>query len=137
MKNLLKLTQILCLTLMLTACASDLDFNDSLQEVTHSQLSEPCVNQDPAARVINNSTEAFDLLVLDTEGTVLVEMLSIQANTTTSWASFPEGDITFSLNSNVSTTDDIAVVLKMGTCMVYDIEIDINNQIVSNTPTRL
>lgn len=140
MKNLLNQALFLCFVIMLSACTSESIQNDSFPEATqveNFQLTEFCSNQDPTTRVVNNGTVTFDLLVTNVDGTFLAELPNIQSNTITSWASFPEGDIIFSLTSNDPTVSDTDVVLKMGTCMVYEIEVDSNNQIVSYTSTSL
>ena len=140
MKNLLKQALFLCFVIMLSACTSDSVHNDILSEtveVENFQLTEFCSNQDPTTRVVNNGTVTFDLLVTNADGTFLAELPNILSNTTTSWVSFPEGDIVFSLTSNDPSVSDTDVVLKMGTCMVYEIEVDSNNQIVSFTSTSI
>lgn len=136
MKNLLKFMPFLALVLFAcTVDSSDSDFqNDNLLS---TQNQPPCVDDDPITRVVNNGSIVFNLLVFDDEGNVLVDIPNIPPNTTTSWASFPEGEVLFSLDSNVALVDDDKVVLQMGTCMAYDIEIDGNNEIVSYTPTML
>ncbi len=137
MKHLLKLTQALCLVFMLFGCTSDSAVDENALEVTDSQLNQNCVDQDPITRVINNGTVTFDLKVFDAQGTVLVDFPNIPANTTTSWASFEQGEVMFSLNCDQALVNDDKVVLQMDTCMAYEIEIDGNNEIVSYVPTIL
>ena len=136
MKNLLKLSALLCLVMMYSTCTSNLEEDTIDVEIQQTLMNDPCTNQDPATRVINNGTVSFNLFVLASDGTVLAEIPDILTNTTTSWVSFPEGDITFSIASGDSAITD-EVDLKMGTCMAYEIEIDSNNQIVSYNPTNL
>ncbi|WP_299367019.1 hypothetical protein [Winogradskyella sp.] len=138
MKNLLKQAHIACLMLMLSGCTSDSTLNDdSSPEVTDSPLNEPCFDQDPITRVINNGTVTFDFKVIDDQGNVLVDIPNIPASTTTSWANFEQGEVLFSLNSNQTMVSDDKVVLQMDTCMAYEIEIDANNEIVSYIPIIL
>ena len=136
MKNLLRFIPFLAL--LIFACTVDSDETDSQNEdLLTAQNQPPCVDDDPITRVVNNGTVAFDLLVLSDDGSVLVDIPDIPANTTTSWASFPEGEVLFSMDAHVAQADDDKVVLQMNTCMAYEIEIDGNNEIVSYMPTIL
>lgn len=137
MKNLLKHTFLMCITFAFLTCTSDLVENDQSQDLTPSQLNEPCVDEDPITRVINNGTVSVDFKVIDNNGVVLVDIPNIPANTTTSWASFGEGEVLFSIDSNQTLVSDDKVVLTMQSCMAYEIEIDSNNEIVSYIPTFL
>lgn len=137
MKNLLKSTFLTCVALMLFACTSDPSGNDISTDLTPTQLNDPCVAQDPITRVINNGTVTVDFKVVDSDGIVLVDIPNIPANTTTSWASFEEGDVLFSIDTNQTLVNDDKVVISMGSCMAYEIEIDSNNEIVSYLPIFL
>lgn len=137
MKNLLKSTLLVCLALTLFTCTSDPSGNDISTDLTPSQLNDPCVGQDPITRVINNGTVNVDFKVIDSDGVVLVDIPSIPASTTTSWASFEEGEVLFSIDSNQTLVSDDKVLLNMDSCMAYEIEINSNNEIVSYTPTIL
>ncbi len=139
MKNLLQIAAFLGLIITYMACTSETlnvlpTENDTLQmEVA----ANPCVNDDPITRVVNNGTTSFDLNVLNAEGIVVVSILDIPANSTTSWVSFSEGEVLFSVSTNTAFVNDDKVVLQMNPCMAYEIEIDANNAIVSYTPTIL
>ena len=136
MKNLLRFMPFLALILFAcTVDSTESDFQNDNLFATQNQ--PPCVDDDPITRVVNNGTVPFDLLVLADDGTVLVDISDIPANTTTSWASFPAGEVLFSLDSNTAQANDDKVVIQMNTCMAYDIEIDGNNTIVSYNPTML
>lgn len=135
MKNLLRFLPFLAMIVF--ACT--VDSNDILEEdnllITAQSMS--CIDDDPITRVVNNGTVSFNLLVVAEDGTILVDIPNIPANSTTSWASFPQGEVLFSLDTDVTQVNDDKVVLQMDTCMAYDIEIDSNNEIVSYTPTNL
>ncbi|MFP4845949.1 hypothetical protein [Winogradskyella sp. PE311] len=138
MKNLLRLTHLLCFIFLLNGCTADSTDSDFLNESPESELNQPpCIDDDPITRVINNGTIAFDLKVIDDQGNVLVDIVSIPPSTTTSWASFVPGEILFSIDGNDAAASDEKVVLQMNTCMAYEIEIDSNNEVVSYTPTTL
>lgn len=137
MKNLLKFAYCACILLVSISCTTESVDSVQFNELNQQELNDPCVDQDPISRVVNNGTVSFDFKVIDDQGVVLVEILNIPASTTTSWVSFPQGEILFSLDSDQTLVNDDKVVLQMGTCMAYEIEIDSNNQIVSYTPTAL
>jgi hypothetical protein len=137
MKNLLKFAPVMGLAMSLLSCTSESLENDISSEPTSNELNEPCIDQNPITRVVNNGTIAFDFKVVDSDGIVIIDIPNIPANTTTSWASFNEGEVLFSLDSNQTSVRDDKVVLLMDNCMAYEIEINSNNQIVSYTPTSL
>lgn len=139
MKNLLQIMTYLGLLFTVLACSSDSSEilqleNNTMQVETQN---DSCVDEDPITRVVNNGTTAFDLNVLDVEGNTVVSILNIPANSTTSWLSFAQGEVLFSLSTNTAFVSDDKVVLQMDNCMAFEIEIDANNEIVSYTPTIL
>lgn len=141
MKNLLKLQAILCLILLFSACTASIEdytteSNSDFENTIDSTLN-PCDNEDPKTRVINNGTVAFDLVVLQDDGSAVVTILNIPANSTTSWASFSEGELLFALNCFDQNVNDDKVLLQMDNCTAFEIEIDSNNQIVSYVPIVL
>ncbi|MUU77271.1 hypothetical protein [Winogradskyella endarachnes] len=141
MKNLLKLKAFLCLILLFSACTpSDADFDtESISDVDYTidSILNPCDNEDPKTRVINNGTVAFDLLVVQNDATPVVTIFNIPPNSTTSWANFNEGEYVFALNCSDQNVSDDKVQLQMDNCTAFEIEIDSNNQIVSYVPIVL
>lgn len=137
MKNLLKRTFVMCFVLTLLTCTSDSAENELSLDLNPSQLNEPCVGQLPITRVINNGTVSIDFKVIDIDGVVLVDIPSIPASTTTSWASFDEGVVLFSIDTNQTLVSDDKVELNMESCMAYEIEINSNNEVVSYLPIYL
>ncbi|MDY2588221.1 hypothetical protein [Winogradskyella aquimaris] len=137
MNNLLKRTFVMCFVLTLLTCTSDSAENELSLDLNPSQLNEPCVGQLPITRVINNGTVSIDFKVIDSDGVVLVDIPSIPANTTTSWASFDEGVVLFSIDTNQTLVSDDKVELNMESCMAYEIEINTNNEVVSYLPIYL
>ena len=138
MKNLLKLTAVIGLFAIFSACTVN-PFDDLLidNESESSALNPPCLNEDPKTRVINNGTVPFNLEVVAADGTIVISILNIPPNTTTSWATFNEAELMFSLQgSNLNVSDD-KVLLQMDNCMAFEIEVDANNEIVSYIPTVL
>lgn len=137
MKNLLKRTFVMCFVLTLLTCTSDSAENELSLDLNPSQLNEPCVGQLPITRVINNGTVSIDFKVIDSDGVVLVDIPSIRASTATSWASFDEGVVLFSIDTNQTLVSDDKVELNMESCMAYEIEINSNNEVVSYLPIYL
>lgn len=137
MKNLLKRTFVMCFVLTLLTCTSDSAENELSLDLNPSQLNEPCVGQLPITRVINNGTVSIDFKVIDSDGVVLVDIPSIPASTTTSWASFDEGVVLFSIDTNQTLVSDDKVEFNMESCMAYEIEINSNNEVVSYLPIYL
>ncbi|OZV68608.1 hypothetical protein [Winogradskyella aurantia] len=137
MKNLLKFIPFIVFAIVLKACTAENSILLNNEADQLSQSNPPCVDDDPITRVINNGTISFSLDVIRIDGTVVVSIPNIPPNTTTSWASFEEGEYIFSLESLASSVSDDKVQLLMNQCMAFEIEVDINNQIVSYTPTTL
>ncbi|WP_299113418.1 hypothetical protein [uncultured Winogradskyella sp.] len=144
MKDLLKFVHIMCFVFLISSCTSDsiqntTNTNDSLvqSQSMQPQFNDPCIDQNPVTRVINNGTTAFDFQVIDSEGVILVDIPNIPPSTTTSWANFAEGEVLFSVSNNAALVNDDKILLQMDACMAYEIEIDGNNEIVSYTPTIL
>ncbi|NRD20255.1 hypothetical protein HNV08_09360 [Winogradskyella eckloniae] len=135
MKNLLKLSVIFSLFLLSSSCTETSD--ELVVESESTTLNPPCIDADPKTRVVNNGTVDFNLEVFLSDGTTVVSILNIPPNSTTSWATFSEAEVMFSLKgSNLNVSDD-KVLIQMDNCMAYEIEVDINNEIVSYTPTIL
>jgi hypothetical protein len=143
MKNLLKLKASLGLILMFSACTATVedytiesDSTTEIESTTNTTL-DPCSNEAPKTRVINNGTVSFNLEVLEADGTAVVSIINIPPNSTTSWATFTEGEVMFSLKgSNFDVADD-KVLLQMDNCTAFEIEVDANNEIVSYLPIVL
>ena len=125
------------LTAMFLTCTSPMEDEEVIDfEVQNSTL-VPCVDDDPITRVVNNGTATFDLNVLDSDGVVLVSIPNIPPSSTTSWASFPQGEVLFELASQTTLVSDDKVIIQMDNCMAFDIEVNSSNQIVSYIPTSL
>ncbi|NRD23438.1 hypothetical protein HNV10_09325 [Winogradskyella litoriviva] len=137
MKNLLKLTASFGLILLFSACTATIEDYTIENESVAAPLNPPCDNEDPKTRVVNNGTVSFNLEVLTADGSTVVSILNIPPNSTTSWASFSENEVMFSLKgSNFNVADD-KVLIQMDNCMAYEIEVNGSNEIVSYVPTIL
>ena len=137
MNNLLNFASYACALLISISCTTQPIDSVQLDLLNQEALNDSCEDEDPITRVVNNGTVTFAFKVIDDQGNVLVDIPNIPASSTTSWVSFTQGEVLFSLDSDQTLVNDDKVVLQMGTCMAYDIEIDANNQIVSYTPITL
>ncbi|MEO1032865.1 MAG: hypothetical protein AAFX55_15755 [Bacteroidota bacterium] len=134
MRNLLRFLPFVAMIVF--ACTADPNESTTEDDDLLTSQANSCIDDDPVTRVVNNGTVAFSLLVASGNGSALVDIPNIPPDTTTSWASFPEGEVIFYLNTEEASIDD-KVTLQMNSCMAYEIEIDANNEIVSYTPTTL
>lgn len=144
MKNLL-INTIVC-AIVMTTC-----FSCSVESIDEEQLlddlsidnsigpdtQDPCSGQDPQARLTNNGTVSVTLQIATTDGTVLHTVQSLAPGNTSSYLSFAEGDIIFSVEKNTTGLGDEKVVYDMNQCMSFDIEVDTDNYLTSATPQNL
>ena len=93
-----------------------------------------CSNQDPIARLVNNGSIHFNLEIFDEDGQLLYSIYNIHPGTQTDWLHLPVGLVSFNVSNNNGSKP---VVLDMGHCMAYDMEIGPNNQLTSDEPTHL
>ena len=94
-----------------------------------------CTGQDPEVRITNNGTVAISLDVLNDDDDVVGFVHNLLPGETSIWISFPPGDTLFSVTNDV--VQDVKVVHSMNTCMIYDMEIDSNNELTSTPPEQL
>lgn len=139
MKNLLQIMAFFGLLLLHIACTTDTTeiVQNDTTTLEIENFNDPCINEDPVTRVVNNGTIEFDLIVLDNGGNVMVSILNIPPSSTTSWASFTQGETLFSVSNNTPFVNDDKVLLDMNNCMALEIEINGNNEVVSYTPIVL
>ncbi len=93
-----------------------------------------CNNQDPKARITNNGTEDIDLKIYDVNGNLIGHESEVEPGEHSDWITFSCGETTFLLSTGIS---DKLVVIEMGTCMIYDMEIGSNNQLATDQPVQL
>ena len=140
MKNLLK---PIAFAILISACygcsvepidTQDTAANDLVitQEIADTNT---CTGQDPEVRITNNGTVAISLDVLNDDDDVVGFVHNLLPGETSIWISFPPGDTLFSVTNDV--VQDVKVVHSMNTCMIYDMEIDSNNELTSTPPEQL
>ena len=91
-----------------------------------------CKGEDPSARIINNGTSVVSVQI-KTSGGNTVNINGVDPGTSSSYASYAAGQITFTIA--VDKIDYVKTV-QMGQCFNYDIAIDANNNITSTAIDR-
>ncbi len=135
MKFLLKqlATAIVAITLFLSCSVEQLD--SRLDEDT-SDLSRPftCSTGICGARLTNNGTMSVDLAIYDHDDVLLFEELDITPGNATSWQTFPIGQLSYTVTTPTTSLFK-TVVIDMGECMVYDMEVAANDMLVTDQAT--
>ncbi|MFK7781604.1 hypothetical protein [Psychroserpens sp.] len=140
MKNLLK---TIAFAIVMSTCynctvdSADTVQNNELlsQEVTNSDAPAiQCANQDPKAILTNNSLVPANLEVFDQFGLLMTHAYGVPAGDVSSDLTFPDGMTTFVVSTSTSTKE---IKIDMGNCMIYEVEIDMNNQLDTDVPNQL
>ena len=141
MKYLLKYSALTVLFFAFFNCATEpMEFLDGstnafVEEIENAVAAEaPCNDADPKARITNNGTVEVNLEIYDVAGNLIGHEYNVEPGHYSDWSDFSTGEITF-LVSNGSS--DKLIVCDMGTCMMFDMELDSNNQLVSDQPVHL
>jgi len=141
MKNLLK--AIACAIVVSTCYNCTVDSADTNQEesllsqdeITDFETPEIlCASQDPQAILTNNSLLPTDFEVFDQFGLLMTHAYGVPAGDVSSVLTFPDGITTFVVSTSVSSKE---MKIDMGNCMIYEVEIDENNQLDTDVPIQL
>ena len=113
--------------------------NSIVEEIENSVtgatgMDSSCINQDPKARITNNGTKEVDLYIYDADGNLIAQENELEPGEQSEWIIFTCGETTFLLSTESS---DKMVVIDMGTCMIYDMEIGSNDQLVTDQAVQL
>jgi hypothetical protein len=135
MKFLLKqlATAVVAMTLFLSCSVEQLD---SRLDEEASNLNRPftCSPDVCGARLTNNGTMSVDLVIYDQDNVLLFEALDIVPGSATNWQTFPIGIISYTVTTPATSLFK-TVVIDMGECMVYDMEVAANDMLVTDQPT--
>lgn len=141
MKNLLK---AIAYAIVISTCYNcSVESTDPIQEESlFSQeeiidLEAPdvlCTSQDPQAVLTNNSLLSSDFEVFDHFGLLMTHAYGVPAGDVSPMLTFPDGIVTFIVSTSSSTKE---IKIDMGNCMIYEVEIDENNQLDTDVPTQL
>lgn len=139
MKNLKLGTFCVLMSFLFFNCSTEAIDSETQNLVQTESISSDfpetnCANQEPIARLLNNGSLHFDLEIFDEEGQLLYSVYNIHPGTSTDWVDLPVGQITFNVSNSNSSKP---VVLDMGNCMAYEMEIGSNNQLMSDQPIHL
>jgi hypothetical protein len=91
-----------------------------------------CKGEDPSARIINNGTTKASVQIKTTDGNT-VNINNVDPGTSSAYASYAAGDITFTIVVNNINYVKIVTVTQ---CFDYDIAIDANNNITTTAIDR-
>ena len=135
MKFLLKqlATAIVAITLFLSCSVEQLD---SRVNPDNSDLYRPfaCSSDVCGARLTNNGTMSVDLVIYNHDDVLLFEAFDIVPGSATNWQTFPIGIISYTVTTPATSLFK-TVVIDMGECMVYDMEVAANDMLVTDQPT--
>lgn len=119
--------------------ADNSTFNDDnavpLQEAQATDSQEflaVCSGSDPRARITNNGTVSFDYEIYDASGAFIIGIYNISPGTVTQYATFSEGTIIF--NVETASGVDQKVAHLMENCTEINMEIDVNNLLLTAAP---
>ncbi|MDT0559188.1 hypothetical protein RM697_11035 [Ichthyenterobacterium sp. W332] len=135
MKRLLNLPKLLFVaTLFLISCSTEpVETNTILYSDT--AIPPPiCDNEDPTAKITNNSNIVVDMQIYDENGVLINHAYGVPVGGESGWLSFSSGIVSIVI-SNVNSSK--AVELDMGLCMTYHVTIDENNQLDTDIPIQL
>ncbi|WP_298901649.1 hypothetical protein [uncultured Psychroserpens sp.] len=140
MKNLLK-NAIACAIVMTTCfnCSVESIENEQFENVIpeNQNTQDVCENQDPQARITNNGTISITLEIATTDGVVLQTAQDLAPGTSSSYLTFEANDIIFNVVKNATGFNDEKVVHTMNQCMSFDMEVGIDNYLISSSPEDL
>lgn len=110
------------------------EINLSEDEISF-ETNDPCVGSNPEARITNNGTVPMNLDILDDSGNVVGFVHNLLPGNTSSWISFPPGEVMFSVSNDF--VEDEKVIYEMTTCMIFDMEVDPDNKLTSAEPQNI
>lgn len=135
--NLLKAIALAIVMTPLYNCS--IEAIEELQQETNQLTTtlnavDVCNAQIPKSRITNNSNQIVDFEIHDANGILVNYVYGLNPGDTSDWKTFPVGMTTFT----ISTSESVKPVnIDMGTCMAYDVAIDVNNQLNTSSATQL
>lgn len=94
----------------------------------------PCNDEDPKAKISNNSSTVVDMQIYDENGVLINHAYGVPAGGESGWLSFDPGEVSVVISN---TSAEKAIGLEMDTCMAYHVTIDENYQLDTDQPTQL
>ena len=141
MKNLLKTIAVAIVCITCYNCA--VDSSELIQEESQFLTTESnsfetpevlCVNENPQAVLTNSSLESVDFEIFDQFGILMTHAYGVPVGEDSAVLTFPDGMTTFVISASDSVKE---VNIDMENCMIYEVEINENNQLDTDVPTPL
>ena len=136
MKNLLSPKMLLIVVFLCTvACSTEsIELEEPTLETSPTLDPEDCLDEEPKARVTNNSNILVDMEIFDEEGILINSVYGVHTGADSEWQSFATGIISVVISTEQSTK---AIRMDMGSCMTYHVTIDENYQLDTHLPIQL
>lgn len=112
---------------------SSIYFSIFILGIIISSCNQPCENEDPRARIVNNGTDKASVQI-KTSGGSTENINNIQSGQVSAWSSFASGNTEFTVSVQ-GMPDDTLIIVDMVDCWEYEIIIDSNNN-VSSAPAE-
>ncbi|NNK72665.1 MAG: hypothetical protein HKO94_05690 [Flavobacteriaceae bacterium] len=107
----------------------------SQDEPPSYEANDICVDNDPEVRITNNGNVAIHLDVYDSDENLLGFVHNLQPGDTSEWVNFPVGTIMFSVTKDLIADEKIQ--FEMSKCMIFEMEIDIDNLLTDAEPESI
>lgn len=141
MKNLLKaVAYAIVISTCYTCSTEPIEIIQEESVITQDEIvpfdapDDVCTSQDPQAVLTNNSLLAVDFEVFDQFGILITHAYGVPVGNASPVLTFPDGVVTFIVSTSASTKE---IKIDMGNCMIYEVEIDENNQLNTDVPNLL
>lgn len=95
---------------------------------------QPCENEDPRARIVNNGTDKASVQI-KTSGGSTENINNIESGQVSAWSSFASGNTEFAVSVQ-GMPNDTMIAITMVDCWEYEIIIDATNQVSSSPAER-
>ena len=140
MNNLLKTIALaICISTCFSCSVEPIDSSNSelniSEEFQETAETNACTGEDPEVRITNNGTVAINLHVLNDDNAIIASVTNLLPGEVSSWLSFETGETLFSVSND--HVQDIKVIYEMNTCMIFDMEINGDNELTSAVPEQL
>lgn len=131
MKHLLHSFMTLAIVFLFASCTTEpIEVIETSEEIAQTVASTPCVGENPKARLTNNSNLVANLEIFDENGVLVNHEYDLQPGETSDWKDFNAGEVSFKIST---TASEKAITIDMVNCSAYDVTIDENNHLNTDT----
>lgn len=113
---------------------SSIYFSIFILGIIISSCNQPCENEDPRARIVNNGTDKASVQI-KTSGGSTENINNIESGQVSEWRSFASGNTEFTVSVQ-GMPNDTMIAVNMVDCWEYEIIIDAANQVSSSPAER-